>query len=370
MGDAGVIDRRLAVTFPRTSTAPFLPADDYLAANSTDMMHAFTIDVEDYFHVSAFSDRISIQDWEHLERRVEVGTRRLLALLDRFGVKATFFVLGWVAERHPELVHEIRNSGHEIASHSQHHRLVYDLDPEEFRADLRQSRDVLEQLTGEPVAGYRAPTFSITRKSLWALDVLAEEGFLYDSSIFPIRHDRYGIPEATLGPHPIQKIDAHRDLWEFPGTVCRMAGMRVPAGGGGYFRLYPYAFSAYLLRQATAQTSQPFMFYIHPWELDPEQPQLPGSWMRRWRHRVNLASTEARLEKLLAEFSFGTMSRVLNESAQRKSAPVSPDLLAGNGTASEVDAASPEADLICSEPHFGGRRESLPEDRTPGRSHD
>jgi polysaccharide deacetylase family protein (PEP-CTERM system associated) len=273
------------------------------------MMHAFTIDVEDYFHVSAFADRVSPSEWDRHEQRVEIGTHRILSLLDRFQVRATFFVLGWVAERNPELVRRIHAAGHEIASHSYWHRLVYDLTPEEFRDDFRRSRQVLEEIIGESIGGYRAPSFSIIKKSLWALDILAQEGIRFDSSIYPIRHDRYGIPDAHVGPHLLSLGNVSESLWEFPGTVSFVGGLRVPVGGGGYFRFYPYRMSAYLLRRAHA----PFMFYIHPWELDPDQPSLPGPWLRRIRHRRNLAATEGRLERLLSDFQFGAVSDVLRE---------------------------------------------------------
>lgn len=277
------------------------------------MLNAFTIDVEDYFHVSAFADRIAVRDWDRQEQRIEIGMHRLLALLDRRQVRATCFVLGWVAERHPQLVRRIQAAGHEIASHSQEHRLVYDLTPDQFRDDVRRARSVLEEITAQPVVGYRAPSFSIVKQSLWALDVLAEEGFQFDSSIYPVRHDRYGIPDARLGPHRVETAGGNQPLWEFPGTVAACAGARLPVGGGGYFRLYPYRLSTALLRRASTQTRQPFMFYIHPWELDPEQPWLSVPFSRQVRHRVNLAATERRLDQLLTEFKFGAMSDVLND---------------------------------------------------------
>jgi polysaccharide deacetylase family protein (PEP-CTERM system associated) len=288
------------------------------------MQHAFTIDLEDYFHVSAFADRISPADWDHFAPRVQIGTHRLLNLLQRRQVRATFFVLGWLAERNPDLVRTIHASGHEIGCHSQQHRLVYDLSPDEFRADVRRAKEAIENVIGEPVCGYRAPSFSITRRSLWALEVLAEEGFRYDSSIYPIRHDRYGIPDARLGPHMMAPSDSGRRIWEFPGTVATLAGWRTPVGGGGYFRLYPYRSSTALLRLAGAQSGRPVMFYIHPWELDPDQPRLPGSALRRLRHSIGLARTERRLEQLLAEFSFGAMGDVLDRFAEdRQSCSVS-----------------------------------------------
>lgn len=280
-------------------------------------MHAFTIDVEDYFHVSAFADRIAQDDWDRQEQRVEIGTNRILSLLERFQVRATFFVLGWVAERNPQLVRRIQAAGHEIASHSYAHQLVYDLTPDQFRDDLRRSRTVIEDIIGEPVAGYRAPSFSIVRKSLWALDILAQEGFRYDASIYPIRHDRYGIPDAQIGPHRLELPSCADTIWEFPGTVSLVAGMRIPVGGGGYFRIYPYGVSSHLLRRADA----PFMFYVHPWELDPDQPMMPGSWLRRVRHRMNLGATERRLERLLSDFQFGAVSDLLREIEWGESQP-------------------------------------------------
>ncbi len=277
------------------------------------MLNALTIDVEDYFHVSAYADRISIQDWEHFTPRVQSGTQKILSLLDKFQVRATFFVLGWVAERQPQLVRAIQAAGHEIASHSYHHRLVYNQTPEEFRADFRRAKDVLEQLTGEAIRGYRAPSFSIVQRSLWALDVLAEEGVQFDSSIYPVHHDRYGIPDARLGPHQITLPDSGRTLWEFPGTVQSIWGWQVPVGGGGYFRLYPYRVTRSFLSRTNRIARLPFMFYLHPWELDPEQPRLPGSVLRRWRHRINLGATERRLERLLTDFRFGAMSDALED---------------------------------------------------------
>lgn len=284
------------------------------------MLNAFTIDVEDYFHVSAFADRIPVRDWDRHEQRVEVGMDRLLALLERHRVRATCFVLGWIAERNPSLVRRIHAAGHEIASHSYAHRLVYESTPDEFRDDLRRSRGILEDITGEPVVGYRAPSFSIIKKSLWALELLAEEGFQFDSSIYPVRHDRYGIPDARIGPHLLTLEGGSQELWEFPGTVATWGGTRIPVGGGGYFRLYPYHLTVKLLRQVHQQTGRPFMLYIHPWELDPGQPRLPGSMLRRWRHRVNLGTTELRLERLLSEFSFGALSDVIEECGRRPQA--------------------------------------------------
>ena len=273
--------------------------------------NALTIDVEDYFHVSAFADRIAARDWSSYESRVEQNTRRLLRLLDKHNVRATCFVLGWVAEQHPQLVRELADAGHEIGCHSYWHRLVYDLTPEEFREDTARSRDVLEEIIGDRVTLYRAPSFSITNRSLWALDILADLGFTMDSSVYPIRHDRYGIPGSNPHPHIINTSAGK--LIEFPGSICRVAGLNVPISGGGYFRLYPARVTSWLLQRTLQTTQQPFMFYIHPWEVDPDQPRLAGSFRSRFRHYQNLASTERKLDWLLPRFRFGTMSEAANE---------------------------------------------------------
>ncbi|MDC0937160.1 DUF3473 domain-containing protein [Pirellulales bacterium] len=272
--------------------------------------NALTIDVEDYFQVSGFEQDINRDDWPAYEPRVERNTHRILQLLDDQQVHATFFVLGWVAERFPQLVRDIDDAGHEIGSHSYWHRLTYDLSPEEFRQDLARSRDVLEDLIGKPVQSFRAPSFSITNRSLWALDILAEEGFTVDSSIFPIHHDRYGIPDAPRQPH--RRETAGQPLWEFPASAARFCGVNLPASGGGYFRLLPYSISSRILRQINAE--RPFVFYFHPWEVDPEQPRLKaGTRLNRFRHYVNLNTTEAKLIRLLTDFSFGRLDQSLAE---------------------------------------------------------
>lgn len=270
------------------------------------ILNALTIDVEDYYHVSAFEDRIDRRDWDRFPSRVVPNTHRLLELLGRRGVHATFFVLGWVARRFPELVREIAAAGHEVGSHSYWHRLIYRMTPAEFRADLKESRVVLENILGRPVTAYRAPSFSITRESLWALDILAEEGFRCDSSIHPIWHDRYGIPDANRLPHAVRG-----DLWEFPPAVLRLGKLNLPVSGGGYFRLYPIHWTAACLQWINRRAGSPVMFYVHPWELDPGQPRLPGSMGTRFRHYIHLASTARKLEWLLDHFSFGTLSQSL-----------------------------------------------------------
>jgi polysaccharide deacetylase family protein (PEP-CTERM system associated) len=271
-------------------------------------LNAFTVDVEDYFHVSGFERDISRASWPRFRSRVRESNRRILTLLGEYGVQATFYVLGWVARNHPEVVHDIVAEGHEVGTHSYWHRLVYEQTPRDFRKDLRDSRKLLEDLTGTRVRSYRAPSFSITSRSLWALEILAEEGIQIDSSIFPVRHDRYGIPNAPRKMHFL-KTQSGR-LLEFPSTVVR-CGINLPVSGGGYFRLLPVELTIRALQAVNLRERRPFMFYIHPWELDPEQPRLPhGSFLGRRRHYVNLHTTKAKLERLLTSFHFGTVTQV------------------------------------------------------------
>ncbi len=279
------------------------------------ILNAFTVDVEDYYHVSAFSQKISHAEWDHFPSRVVDNTHRLLKILERHSVQGTFFVLGWVARKFPKLVREIQQGGHEIGCHSFWHRLIYDMHPDEFRMDLRESRDELEQIVGTPVLAHRAPSFSITSRSLWALEILVQEGFQIDSSIFPVRHDRYGLKNAERFAHRIETPDGM--LWEFPPAIYQLWKWNLPVSGGGYFRLYPAGFSAYCLRQSNQVHRHPFVFYIHPWELDPEQPRIPSRMSTRFRHYVNLSRTEHKLEMLLQQFSFGKLSDALRDHEER-----------------------------------------------------
>ncbi len=274
------------------------------------LLNALTIDVEDYYHVSGFDHCVSRSQWEMLPPRVGDSTRRLLDLLAEAGVRGTFFILGWVAERQPSLVRAIRAAGHEIGCHSYAHRLIYQQSPKQFRVDLRLARLVLEDILGESVCSYRAPSFSITKQSEWALDVLLEEGFLFDSSIYPTHHDRYGMADAPLYPHRIERTGGC--LWEFPPPVWRLMRYPLPVGGGGYFRLYPYGMTRRGL-QAINAASRPFAVYLHPWEFDPEQPRLRPGALRAFRHYVGLRKTETRLIRLLKDFRFATMSEALGE---------------------------------------------------------
>jgi len=265
-----------------------------------------SVDVEDYFHVAALSESINVQDWESIAPRVVENTRRLLDLFDRHNVKATHFVLGWVAEKFPDLIREIDARGHEVASHGYSHQLVYDQTPELFYKETRMSKEMLENILGKAVIGYRAASYSITKRSLWALDILSELGFQYDSSIFPIRHDRYGIPDAEPLPHKMQTPKGNQ-IVEFPLTTSSLFGLKMPAAGGGYFRLYPYALSKLLLRRVQ-KSNKPIVFYLHPWEIDHEQPRVKVS-----AHYNNLDKCEQRLERLLKDFRFSTMSDVLKK---------------------------------------------------------
>jgi polysaccharide deacetylase family protein (PEP-CTERM system associated) len=266
------------------------------------MKNALSFDIEDWFQVENLKPAIPREQWDHLELRVEASTRRILALLRENGAQATFFILGWVAERCPQLVRDIAADGHEVASHGYGHKLVYDMTPEEFRADLLQSKRILEALSGKPVVGYRAPSFSITPNNRWALDVLKECGFEYDSSIFPVSvHDRYGFPGVDTKP-----FTWPNGLKEIPLAVYRIGRLALPAAGGGYFRLFPYTYFRHFLSRLNRR-AEPFTFYMHPWELDPGQPRVQVPWFYRFRHYVNLHRTEARLRRLLKDFRFTTI---------------------------------------------------------------
>lgn len=276
----------------------------------SEIVNAFTVDVEDYFQVAALAPAIDRASWPQRESRVERNTGVLLDLLAEHAIHGTFFVLGWIAERHPLLIKRIATEGHEIACHGFSHRLIYEQTPDEFREETARSKCTLEDLTGAAVIGYRAASFSITRRSLWALDLLIDLGFKYDSSIFPIRHDRYGIPGADPRPAPLT-APSGRTLVEFPMSAASYLGIRVPVSGGGYFRLLPYFLTRSGLRQINGARGRPFTFYLHPWEVDPDQPRVHVGWLSRFRHYTNLHRCEARLRRLLEEFRFGAMREVL-----------------------------------------------------------
>lgn len=264
-----------------------------------------TVDVEDYFHVEAFSSVIDARDWPRYRARVEQNTLSLLDLFDRQGAKGTFFILGWVAERYPAVVRAIHERGHEVACHSHWHRLIYKLEREEFREDTRRAKSLLEQITGREVLGYRAPSFSIVKQSLWALEVLVQEGFRYDASIYPIHHDTYGIPDWSPAPQMVET--ASGPILEIPGCTVRLLGRNIPCGGGGYLRLLPMTFNLRALRQVLETPGRCGMIYIHPWEVDSGQPRIAAPLLSRFRHYTGLKRTERKLGRLLETF---TMSRI------------------------------------------------------------
>lgn len=273
----------------------------------TSPRNALTVDVEEYFQVAAFERTIPRDRWDTAESRVEFSTGRVLDLFADRGVKGTFFVLGWIAERHRGMVRRIIADGHEVASHGYDHTRLHHFTPDQFRDDVLKTRKILEDVTGVTIRGYRAPSYSINARNLWALDVLQETGHVYSSSIYPIVHDLYGMPEAPRFPFRIRP-DA---ILEIPVTTVRVGGRNYPCGGGGYFRLLPYPAFRWALRRVNAQDRQPGLFYFHPWEVDPGQPRVPGAPLKsRFRHYLNLASMHSRLERLLTDFSWGRMDEV------------------------------------------------------------
>jgi polysaccharide deacetylase family protein (PEP-CTERM system associated) len=268
--------------------------------------NALTIDVEDYFQVSAFAPYVARADWDRRECRVEGNVDRILAMLDARGVSATFFTLGWIAERYPTLVRRITAQGHEVASHGYGHERASDLTPEAFGQDVRRAKALLEDLCGQAVHGYRAPSFSIGPANLWAFDTLLQAGYRYSSSIYPIRHDHYGMPDAPRFAHA-----RNGGLVEIPASTLRLFGRNLPSSGGGYFRLLPYPVSRWMLRQLNAVDREPAVFYFHPWEIDPGQPRIAGIDRKtRFRHYLNLDRMEGRLRALLADFDWGRMDRL------------------------------------------------------------
>ncbi len=278
------------------------------------VLNAMTIDVEDWFQVQAFAGTISRNDWDSIPTRVEANTERFLQMFAEAGVNATFFTLGWVADRHPALVRRIVDSGHELASHGYAHRLAHEQSPDEFREDVNRARRVLEDVAGVVVRGYRAPTFSINTHNLWAFDVLADEGYAYSSSIFPIRHDLYGMPEASRFPHRV----AGGRLLEIPMTTVRIGARNLPCSGGGYFRLLPYGLFRAGLRRFNTQDRARGMFYTHPWEIDPGQPRVESApAMAKFRHYVNMSHTAARIGRLLKDFAWGRVDQVFEAELRR-----------------------------------------------------
>ncbi len=270
--------------------------------------HCLSFDVEEHFQVSAFESPMRRRHWDTYESRIEKNTSRVLDALACHDTRATFFVLGWVGERFPHLVKQIASAGHEIASHGYGHELITAQTPSAFRNDVRKAKSILEQIVSQPIYGYRAPSFSIMKDTTWALSILAEEGYRYDSSIFPVFHDRYGMPAANPCVHEI--LTESGVLWEVPPSVVRVFGLNIPVAGGGYFRLYPYFFLRWLLRRVEKQDI-PLVMYLHPWELDPGQPRMEGPLVSRIRHYLNLSRTETRLNQLLEDFEFAPICKVV-----------------------------------------------------------
>ncbi len=277
--------------------------------------HVISVDVEDYFQVEAFSDSISRDSWESWPSRVVENTRRVLEILGRYETKGTFFFLGWIARQFPSLVREVASQGHEIACHGYWHRPVYAMTPELFRKDTCLARDIIEQAGGGRVVGYRAPTWSITKKCMWALDILAEEGFLYDSSIFPIHHDLYGVPDAPRSRYT-HFCRNGLQLREFPPATIRLGGVNLPVAGGGYLRLFPLSFTLWALRYMQRQSAEPAVIYFHPWELDTGQPRISGKLKSRFRHYINIHTMEKRLTRLLTTYRFQPFRELME--AERK----------------------------------------------------
>lgn len=272
----------------------------------TRIVNALTIDVEDYFQVSAFAPHIARSEWDAKPTRVEDNVELILSMLAEHSIHATFFTLGWVAERCPALVRRIAEAGHEVASHGYEHHRATDLSREAFVSDITRAKTLLEDTTGQPVKGYRAPSFSISGRNEWAFECIAEAGYRYSSSVYPIKHDHYGMPSAPRFPHAPRP-----GLLELPVTTTRMLGRNLPAGGGGYFRLMPYQVSRWFIRRVNRIDGHPAIFYFHPWEVDPDQPRVEGIGAKtRFRHYLNLKHTERRLRRLLADFRWDRVDRV------------------------------------------------------------
>ncbi|MBS0402166.1 MAG: DUF3473 domain-containing protein [Proteobacteria bacterium] len=284
--------------------------------NTSVITNALTIDVEDYFQVSAFAPYIARENWDARECRVERNVDRILGLLTDRRIQATFFTLGWVAQRYPELVRRIVDAGHELASHGYGHERVSDLSEAEFFQDIHRAKALLEDIGGVKVQGYRAPSFSIGATNLWALDTLQRAGYSYSSSIYPVRHDHYGMPDAPRFAHQIRD-----GLLEVPPTTMRVFNRNLPSSGGGYFRLLPYCLSRWMLRRVNEQDASPAVFYFHPWEIDVDQPRVHGIGLKtRFRHYVNIGRMERRLGRLLQDFRWGRMDHIfLPQSMQKAS---------------------------------------------------
>ena len=278
--------------------------------NTNRLTHVLTVDVEDYFQVEAFTGSVTRESWDQWPSRVVANTQRVLDLFDEYHATGTFFFVGWVAEKFPHLVREVQSRGHELACHSYWHRTVYSLTPEEFREDTRRAKSVIESAAGVMVNGYRAPSWSITKASLWALDILAEEGFTYDSSIYPIHHDLYGVPGAKRFPYTY-KCGNGLALREFPPATLRLLGTNFPVAGGGYLRIFPSAYTDFAFRIFEKDYHQRVVVYLHPWEIDPDQPRIPGPLKSRLRHYTNLRGMRANIGAVLQRHKFARFSDVM-----------------------------------------------------------
>ena len=290
-----------------TSTAQHYSKTE-MDLDDTRIINAMTVDVEDYFHVGAFENTISRDDWDQLPCRVERNTNRSLELFERYNIKATFFVLGWVCERYPALIRKIHELGHEVVSHSIDHKRVSNLSRAEFVEDITKSKKLLEDTIGVAVIGYRAPSFSIGQDNIWALECLKEAGYLYSSSVYPIRHDHYGMPDAPrFAFNPLTRSE----FLEMPVTTFEFMNMKLPCGGGGYFRLLPYPISKFAMKRVNENDEEACIFYFHPWEIDPDQPrQHNASLKSKFRHYTNLDVMEKKIERLLVDFRWGRMDDV------------------------------------------------------------
>ena len=298
--------------------------------NPKEIVHVLSVDVEDYFQVEAFAESVDRKSWQQWPSRVVDNTHRVLDLFDQHNAKGTFFFVGWVAARFPRLVREVHSRGHELACHSYWHRTVYSLTPDEFRNDTRQARKVIEDAAGVAITGYRAPSWSITKSCLWALDILAEEGFTYDSSIYPIHHDLYGVPGAQRFPYTHACANG-LELQEFPPATLRFLGTNLPAAGGGYLRIFPAAFTQLAFRTFEKKYGERVVVYLHPWELDPEQPRINGPMKSRVRHYTNLKKMHAKLSMALGRHKFQPFEDVMAaEAIERQTARHSSTLVHEN----------------------------------------
>jgi polysaccharide deacetylase family protein (PEP-CTERM system associated) len=304
--------------------------------SATKRTHIMSVDVEDYFMVEAFSGNVKQDSWNDWPSRVVGSTQRALDLFDKYNVKGTFFFVGWVAEKFPGLVRDVHARGHELACHSYWHRAVYSLTPEEFRRDTRAAVRAIEDAAGVKVSGYRAPSWSITKDSLWALDILAEEGFTYDSSIYPIHHDLYGVPGAQRVPYTLQ-LDGGRSLREFPPATVQFFGQNLPGAGGGYLRIFPMAYTRWVFRKFMDSPGERVVVYFHPWELDPGQPRIKDKLKSRLRHYTNLGKMEIRLEALLKTYKFQPFRELIAQEHNEFPSRVPSDFL----KLSPTGAASP-----------------------------